>query len=123
MNREKNEEVVMPFIDSKITVKVSEEKREKIKAELGKAAAIIGKPESFLMVGIEDEYCLYFAGEKLEKGAYVSVDVFGSVSSAAADKMTAKICEIYETELGIPGNKIYVEYRGTGDWGWNGRNF
>ena len=86
----------MPFIDSKITVKVSEEKREKIKAELGKAAAIIGKPESFLMVGFEDEYSLYFAGNKLEKGAYVSVDVFGSVSSSAADKMTARICEIYE---------------------------
>ena len=113
----------MPFIDSKITVKVSEEQKEVLKAKIGKAVSIIGKPESFLMVGFEDDYTLYFAGNKLEKGVYVSVDVFGSVSSAAADKMTAKICEIYETELGIPGNKIYVEYRGTGDWGWNGRNF
>ncbi len=113
----------MPFINSKITVKVSDEKREKIKSELGKAASIIGKPESFLMVGFEDEYCLYFAGNKLEKGAFISVDVYGSVSSSAADQMTARICEIYEEELGIPGDKIYVEYRGTSDWGWNGRNF
>ena len=113
----------MPFIDSKITVKVSEEQKEVLKAKIGKAVSIIGKPESFLMVGFEDEYSLYFAGNKLEKGAYVSVDVFGSVSSSAADKMTARICEIYEEELGIPGNNIYVEYRGTGDWGWNGRNF
>ena len=68
----------MPFINSKITVKVSDEKKEAIKTRLGQAAAIIGKPESYLMVGFEDEYCLYFAGEKLEKGAFVSVDLFGS---------------------------------------------
>ena len=113
----------MPFINSKITVKVSDEKKESIKTKLGQAAMIIGKPESYLMVGFEDEYCLYFAGEKLEKGAFVSVDQFGSGNSAAFDKMTAKICEIYAEELGIPGDHIYVEYRATGDWGWNGRNF
>ena len=110
----------MPFINSKITVKVSDEKKEVLKSELGKAAAIIGKPESFLMVGFEDEYCLYFAGNKLEKGAFVSVDLLGSPNSAAFEKMTAKICE---KELGIPGKNIYVEYRTTKDWGWNGGNF
>ena len=113
----------MPFINSKITVKVSDEKKESIKTRLGQAAAIIGKPESYLMVGFEDEYCLYFAGEKLEKGAFVSVDLFGSGNSSAFDWMTAKICEIYAEELGIPGDHVYVEYRTTGDWGWNGRNF
>ena len=46
----------MPFIDSKITVKVSDEKKEVLKAKIGKAVSIIGKPESFLMVGFEDEY-------------------------------------------------------------------
>ena len=55
----------MPFIDSKITVKVSDEKKEVLKAKIGKAVSIIGKPESFLMVGFEDEYTLYFAGNKL----------------------------------------------------------
>ena len=113
----------MPFIDSKITLKLSEEKKEAIKAKLGQAASIIGKPESFVMVGFEDEYCLYFGGKKLEKGAFVSVDVLGSSNSPEAEKMTARICQIYEEELGIPGDHIYVEYRSTRDWGWNGRNF
>ena len=49
----------MPFIDSKITVKVPEEKKEAIKTQLGQAISILSKPESFLMVGFEDEYCLY----------------------------------------------------------------
>ena len=113
----------MPFVDSKITLKISDEKKETLKAKIGEAISIIGKPESYLMVGFEDDYTLYFAGNKLEKGAYVSIDVFGSVNSSQADQMTARICEIYEEELGIPGNNIYVEYRGTRDWGWNGRNF
>ncbi|MCR5214323.1 MAG: hypothetical protein K6E10_07885 [Eubacterium sp.] len=113
----------MPFIDSKITVKVSDDKKESIKAKLGAAASIIGKPETYVMVGFDDEYTLYLGGKKLEKGAYVSVDVFGGSNSSRADDMTAKICQILEEELGIPGNNVYVEYRSTTDWGWNGSNF
>ena len=113
----------MPFIDSKITLKVSDEKREAIKARLGKEISIIGKPESFLMIGFEDEYCLYMAGNKLEKGAYVAVRVFGQPKSSECDKFTAAICNIFEEELGIPAKNVYVSYLGTNDWGWNGRNF
>ena len=51
----------MPFIDSKITVKVSDEKKEAIKTELGQAISILSKPESFLMVGFDDEYCIWEA--------------------------------------------------------------
>ena len=113
----------MPFIDSKITMKVSAEKKEAIKSELGQAVSILGKPESFLMVGFDDEYCLYMGGNKLEKGAFVSVSLFGSASSGAYEKMTAEICRIYEQQLGIPKDKVYISYTSTGDWGWNGANF
>ena len=54
----------MPFIDSKITLPVPQEKRETIKSELGKAVSILSKPESFLMIGIEDNYDLYMGGKK-----------------------------------------------------------
>lgn len=113
----------MPFIDSKITVSVPDETKESIKTELGKAVAILSKPESFLMIGFEDNYDLYMGGRKLDKGAYVAVSLFGNASSSAYEQMTAKICEIYEKELGIPGNSVYVTYHGVNDWGWNGRNF
>lgn len=113
----------MPFIDSKITLPVAPEQKETIKSELGKAIAIVNKPESFLMVGFEDNYDLYMGGKKLDKGAYVSVSLFGNASSDAYNKMTAEICRIYEKELGIPGNAVYVTYHGVNDWGWNGQNF
>ena len=113
----------MPFIDSKITVPVPQEKRDSLKAELGKAISILSKPESYLMIGFEDNYDLYMGGKKLDKGAYVEVKLFGNASSTAYEKMTAEICSIYVKELGIPGNGIYVTYSGISDWGWNGRNF
>ena len=113
----------MPFIDSKISVPVSKEKQETIKSAFGKAVSAIGKPESYLMVGFEDNYDLFFAGKRVDKGAFVSVDLFGKASSDAYNKLTGEICSILEKELGLSGNNIYVAYRGTNDWGWDGRNF
>lgn len=114
----------MPFIGSKISVKISKEKETIIKEKLGKAIELIpGKSETFLMVGFEDEYSLYLAGEKLEKGAFVEVKIFGKASKDSYEKLTAEICKIYEEELQIPQNKIYVKYEEVENWGWNGRNF
>ena len=114
----------MPFINSKITMKLSPDKEEKIKQELGKAISVIpGKSENWRMVGFEDEYKLYFKGEKCETCAFVDVKVYGGASSDAYNKMTAEITRIFGEELGIPADKIYVAYQSTPDWGWNGGNF
>ncbi|MBO5353594.1 MAG: hypothetical protein J6A77_09880 [Lachnospiraceae bacterium] len=113
----------MPFIDAKITLPVSQENRDVIKTELGKAIADLNKPESYLMIGIEDKYDLYMGGKKMEQGAYVSVSLFGNASSTAYNKMTGKICRIFEIVLGIPASCVYVTYHGVSDWGWNGQNF
>ena len=113
----------MPMIEAKVTMELPAEKRDVLKAEFGKAVSVIGKPESYLMVNLVDKQDLYFAGSKLDKGACVEVKVFGSVDSASSDKMTARLCEILQKELGIPGNAVYVSYWGTSNWGWNGGNF
>ncbi|MBQ8210784.1 MAG: hypothetical protein IJZ35_09395 [Clostridia bacterium] len=113
----------MPFIDSKISVKVSDEKKESLKAKLGATMSILHKSETYLMVGINDGYDLWMGGNKLEKGAYVSVSLLGNASPADYEKMTAAICDIYQDELGIPGTAVYVTYHPVADWGWNGSNF
>lgn len=114
----------MPFIGSKVSVKISKEKEEIIKKKLGEAIKLIpGKSETFLMVGFEDYYSLYFGGEKLEKGAFIEVKIFGKSSKDAYDALTAEICNIYEKELNIPQDKIYVKYEEVENWGWNGKNF
>lgn len=113
----------MPFIDAKVSMPLSQEKKDSLKTKFGKAVAIIHKPESYLMVGIQDNYALYMSGKSLSKGAFVSVSLFGNASPSDYSKMTAEICKIMEDELGIPGNAVYVTYQGISDWGWNGQNF
>lgn len=113
----------MPFIDSKVTVSVTAEEKEAIKARLGKAVSILHKGETYLMVGIEENYDLWLGGKKLEKGAYVEVSLFGSAPSSDYEKMTGEICKILSEELGIPASCVYVTYHGLRDWGWNGSNF
>ena len=113
----------MPMINVETTVSLSEEKRNVLKAELGKAISIMGKPESYLMINLIDNQDLYFGGNKLDKGAYIEVKALGNIDAGQSDKMTAKVCEILNAQLGIPGDAVYVAYFGTSNWGWNGSNF
>ena len=113
----------MPFIDSKVTVKVSDQQKEEIKSEFGKLIATLNKSETYLMVGIEDSYDLWLGGKKLDKGAYVSVSLYGNAPKASYDKLTGQICELLSDKLGIPGSAVYVTYHPISDWGWNGQNF
>ncbi len=112
----------MPFIDCRTTQQLTEAQKEAVKAKLGRAIAVLHKPESYLMVGFADE-TLYFAGKKLEKGAYVSVSLFGAAASKDYERMTGEICDILASEAGIPADKVYVTYHPVADWGWNGANF
>ncbi len=113
----------MPFIDTKVTLAVPDEKKEEIKRELGKLIQTLNKTETYLMVGMEDNYDLWLGGVKLEKGAYVAVSLYGSAPKAAYDRLTGQICDLFAEKLGIPGDHIYVTYHPVSDWGWNGGNF
>lgn len=113
----------MPFIDARLSMKLSKEKEEVLKTRFGKAITLLNKPEEYLMIGFKDQYDLYFAGSKLEKGAYVAVSLYGEATAEAYEKMTAEVCGILKEELGIPGKGIYVTYHSVYNWGWNGTNF
>lgn len=113
----------MPFINSKVTVKMTEEKKEAVKAKLGEVISLIpGKSENWLMVGFEDSYDLYFQGNKEGESAFVEVSVYGNISSSVSEALTGAICQILESELAIPKNRVYVKYQGVSEWGWNGTN-
>ena len=113
----------MPFINSKVTVKMSEEKKEAVKAKLGEIISLIpGKSENWLMVGFEDSSDLNFQGNRDAESAFVNVSLFGSASPSVYDSLTGAICEIFESELSIPKNRIYIKYDETRNWGWNGSN-
>ena len=113
----------MPMIDSRITVRLTDAQKEDIKSELGKLIATLNKSEAYLMVGIEDSCDLWLGGKKLDKGAYVSVSLYGNAPREAYDRLTGQICDLLSRKQDIPGSAVYVTYHPVSDWGWNGQNF
>ena len=114
----------MPYIHTRVSVPLDTQQEERLKTELGKAIAILpGKSESWLMLGFEDNFRLYFKGSNEQPTAYVEVKIFGSADAASYDKLTARITDILYRELDIPTDRIYVKYEEVEYWGWNGHNF
>ena len=54
---------------------------------------------------------------------FVSVDLYGRVSSSSYNSLTSEITSILNEELSIEPDKIYVKYSEIENWGWNGNNF
>ena len=73
----------MPFIDAKVTVSLDATRKEALKAAFGKAIPTLHKTETYLMVGIQDNCDLWMAGQKLTRGAYVSVSLYWRISWAS----------------------------------------
>ncbi len=114
----------MPYISTKTTETISPNKRESIKAKLGKAIEIIpGKSEQWLMLSFEDESSMYFRGSNDMPVAYVEVKSFGKAPEDAYRKFTKAVCDILKEELEIEPDCVYVKYEEVSHWGWNGKNF
>lgn len=113
----------MPFINTKTTTAISNSKKDALTAELCTITGeCLGKGENWVMTGYEDHAYLTFQGNS-ENAAYVEVKTFGTPSVAGTSQMTAKICALFERELNIPADRVYVAYFPTNAWGWNGSNF
>ncbi len=113
----------MPFIDARLTVPVTDEQKDALKTAFGQAIGTLHKTENYLMVSVTGDTPLWLGGKKLEKGAYVAVSLYGSAPAASYAKMTGRLCDILQAQLGIPGSAVYVTYHPVADWGWNGTNF
>ena len=113
----------MPLINTKTTQAISDQTEQKLKSDLGRAIECIkGKSESWLMLAFEPNQKMWFQGSA-EPAAIVQVDIFGSASDQEYQALTQQICAIFQAELQIPQNRIYVKYAEYKHWGWNGGNF
>lgn len=114
----------MPFINSKVNFPLTEDNRETLKTELGKIITLFpGKSESHLMINLDDDCKMYFAGKNDFRMAIIEVKVFGAVNESASEKVTAAITQLYSKTLDISPDKIYVKYEPCNVWGMGGYNF
>ena len=114
----------MPFIDTKFNFRLSEEKEAVIKAKLGEAIATFpGKSEYWLMLNFTDNCRMWFRGYNNFPVAMVEIKLFGSAEASITNEMTKTVCSLFERELGISPDHVYVKYEFCDTWGWNGENF
>ena len=113
----------MPFIDTKLNIKLTTDKEAALKSRLGEAIATFpGKSEYWLMLNFSDESRMWFRGYNSIPMAMVTVQLFGTASEEACSMMTKTICNIFKEELNISPEHIYVKYELVDTWGWNGEN-
>lgn len=116
----------MPYVNSIVTKKINESTRNRLKVFIGDLInEIPGKSEEYLMVRFCDDELLYFKGEQKDSAAIIEVKILGNVEIRYKDRFTSKISDLFEQELEIQKENIYVIFEEIpdGSWGWNGELF
>ena len=114
----------MPFIETKTSVKLTEDTENKLKEAYGKDIEIIpGKSENWLMLNFSGDCHMAFRGDNTKPCAMIEVSLLGSASRQTYDKLTAKLCSDVSEILGIPSDRIYIKYSEHTVWGYDGINF
>lgn len=86
-------------------------------------AELLAKPESYVMVRIQTEQSLLFAGSN-EPAALVQLKSLGLPEKNTAE-LSASICDFISSEFYIDSARIYIEFSNPERhmWGWDKRTF
>jgi len=86
-------------------------------------ANILKKPESYVMVHVEDEQNLIFAGEHLPC-ALLELKSLG-LPENSTDDYSSRLCDFMLTEAGIIPSRVYIQFSNPQRhmWGWDKRTF
>ncbi|MGH1393824.1 MAG: phenylpyruvate tautomerase MIF-related protein [Trichormus sp.] len=116
----------MPLI--KVQTSASAPEKPEIETMLknlsAKLAKHLSKPESYVMTAFESEVPMTFAGTT-EPVCYIEIKSIGTMKPNQTEAMSQDFCEQINQTLGVPQNRIYIEFadaKGT-MWGWNGSTF
>lgn len=108
----------MPFIDVKFSGEISAAQETELKADLGKAIALIpGKAESHLMVQFTDHCRLWFGGEQDGPIVFVNVMLYGASTPEHYGAFQDYVIPLLEKKLGA--KTVYLKFEEVPNWYWN----
>ena len=114
----------MPYIAAKISFKLEDNQKDILHKKLEDViSSTFSKPKCYIMTNIEDAATLYMGGNRIEKGAYISVKSLGTISKSASQTATQQICDILTADLGVDTSKVYITYHPVDLWGHDGYMF
>lgn len=114
----------MPYLSIQTNQVLDDSKTQQfIKKASHSVAEILGKPESYVMIAIQADTPMSFAGSN-EPTAYVQLKSLGLPESSTA-VFSQAICNLVNAELNISPDRIYIEFNGPDRhmWGWNNKTF
>lgn len=114
----------MPLLKLRTNVAIENDQKSQVMAECSALLANeTGKPESYVMVEIEGDRNMLFAGSA-EPLAYVECKSIG-LSSTQAKSLSKSISQLLNTHLKISVDRVYIEFSNCPAefWGWSGSTF
>ena len=86
-------------------------------------ASELGKPESYVMVALEDKTPMLFAGDEAPL-AYLELKSIGLPENKTTT-LSAALCGLMEETIGVSKDRVYIEFADAprSMWGWNGSTF
>lgn len=112
----------MPLLHVKTNVSL-QDKRTLATEASAKTAQLLGKPENYVMVIVDDNQTLIFAGSD-QPAAYIELKSINLPESETA-QLSSAISELINSQTKIEPARIYIEFSNAQRhmWGWNGATF
>lgn len=114
----------MPYlrVDTNLPVRGGKDKNicEKLSAFTAK---LLGKPETYVLCHVLGEQALSHGGS-FDPAAFVTLKSIGLPANRTTE-FSAAICGFLEKELGIPPNRVYIDFADLERtlFGWDSRTF
>ncbi len=114
----------MPLIELQTNLTLSEEKQKELLGALSRLVAeCIGKPERYVMATLNTAAIL-MSGQS-GPAAFAEVRSIGGLNAKVNHRIASEVCQLLETALGIPSDRIYLNFADVpaSNWGWNKATF
>jgi phenylpyruvate tautomerase PptA (4-oxalocrotonate tautomerase family) len=114
--------MIMPYISLQTNAEITD--RDTFLEDLSALGSReLGKPESYVMTAIDDGARMLFGGSA-DPCAFVRCKSIG-LTESQTDKLSKALCKFVSDTLGIPDDRVYIEFSGVPGsmWGWRGGTF
>lgn len=114
----------MPFLSIRTNAELA---GDRASALATRASALVaeqlGKPERYVMVSVEHNAAMQFAGSDAPL-AYLELKSIGLPEDRTGE-LSRALCQLMTTQTGIEAERVYIEFTNAprNMWGWNNSTF
>ena len=114
----------MPLIHIQTSVPTPPDPAPLLRELSRELAALLGKPERYVMTLLQGSVAMTFAGDPLPC-AYVEVKSIGALEGERTSRLSAALCSWLQRRLAVPEDRTYISFEDVPGrlWGWDGGTF